>query len=83
METKPSRITACAFLRCKQDTYEPPLVEGEEPQSSVPRVYWCGKTLGPFGPDGELVDVASCQAERECFSGTIAGGGIPMDDPQV
>ena len=29
--------------------------------------YWCGKTMGITGPDGELVMPEDCQDHRKCF----------------
>lgn len=63
-----NRINACVYLRCKQDTYST-----EEPtlDSYVPKVWWCGKTLGPSGPDDELADLITCQPGRACCSESI------------
>ncbi|HWP30496.1 MAG TPA: hypothetical protein VNK96_02040 [Fimbriimonadales bacterium] len=76
METKSTKDTktealkksACAFLRCKQDFVH---AEFSERESASPRIYWCGKTLSNFGPDGEIAEIEICQPGRECFSETI------------
>lgn len=66
---KPSRITACAFLRCKNDAYEHPFAQ--ETDSMTPRIYWCGKTFKAFGPDDGEVGIAECQPGRECHSESV------------
>jgi hypothetical protein len=50
----------------------------EEPSvdSMVPRIWWCGKTLGSFGPDGEVASLEDCQAGRGCFSEQIEGNSL-------
>jgi hypothetical protein len=62
------RITACAYLRCKNDSYSSPLTDDPNYESPVPRVYWCGKTLKAYGPDDELVGLEACQNGRSCHS---------------
>jgi hypothetical protein len=63
--SKPLRITACAYLRCKKDFYIPPTEEPEE-ETLTPQDYWCGQTLSPFGPDEEIADLKTCQPGRAC-----------------
>jgi len=67
-DPKAMRNTACAFLRCKQDFVH---AEFSEKESASPSIHWCGKTLSNFGPDGEIVELETCQPGRECFSETI------------
>lgn len=63
-----NRETACVFLRCKQDAYV-----GDDPDrvSEVPRVWWCGKTLGSFGPDEDGCGIEECQPGRSCYSDQV------------
>ncbi|MCH8273784.1 MAG: hypothetical protein IH851_03255 [Armatimonadetes bacterium] len=74
-----ARITACAFLRCKNDFYDEPFAEGDSHESSVPRIYWCGKTLGQFGPDEEPAEMETCQPGRDCHCDTIEGNALPLE----
>jgi hypothetical protein len=74
-EAAPTRATACAFLRTKHDFYA--VHEG-----SLEKIYWCGKTLGQFGPDGEIAELETCQRERSCWCDTIAGNALPLISPE-
>jgi len=73
---EPTRATACAFLRTKHDYYA--IHEG-----SRPPIWWCGRTLGSFGPDDEIADLESCQPGRTCHCETIAGNALPMDPQEA
>lgn len=65
------RVTSCAYLRCKNDSYQNPFAEDAVEESAMPRVYWCGKTLKAFGPDDGEVQLPVCQPGRTCFQDSI------------
>lgn len=67
------RVTACAFLRCKNDTYDDPFSEDAAWESVMPRAWWCGKTFKDVGPDGEEVEILACQPGRSCHCTSVAG----------
>ena len=68
MSTSTPRVSPfCARLRTKKYylSDNPALDEDELLDASCDA--WCAKTMHRFGPDGERVDPADCQAERKCF----------------
>lgn len=71
-----TRATACAFLRTKNDYYA-------IHESTMQPIWWCGRTLGAFGPDGEISDLEMCQPGRECFCDTIAGNALPIEPQEA
>jgi hypothetical protein len=60
------QLTSCAFLRTKNDFVTYPEKDDND-ESMTPKVYWCGKTLSEFGPDGEQTGLSECQQERTCY----------------
>lgn len=70
----------CAFLRCKDDFYQQePTPDQEKFVLRMPKVYWCGKTLGEFGPDQNCASDDSCIQSRSCFSNVITGNALPLE----
>lgn len=70
----------CAFLRCKDDFYQQEPMRGQEKfVLRMPKVYWCGKTLGEFGPDQECASADMCNSARTCFSSVITGNALPLE----
>ncbi len=69
---EPTRPTACAFLRTKNDYYA-------AHEGSLLPIWWCGRTLGSFGPDGDIAEVEICQSERGCYCDTITGNALPLE----
>lgn len=54
----------CRHLRSKEMYYQPYAAPEDEFSSGV---YWCGKTLENYGPDGEPCSRGQCRAQRACF----------------
>lgn len=77
------RVSACAFLRCKQDTYDDPFSEDTAWESAMPRAWWCGKTFKDIGPDGEEAEVLSCQEGRTCFCSSVTQWKPNLVEPEA
>ena len=61
-----STAAPCRHLRSKEMFYQP-YGAPDDPFSSG--VYWCGKTLENYGPDGEPCSREQCCGQRTCFLG--------------
>ncbi len=60
-------LEPCPRLRCREMLYE---VERDTPASDP---CWCVMTQTCIGPDGQLVDRATCVAGRSCFNQSASG----------
>ena len=54
----------CKHILSKEMFYDVPRVE--TPDYSA-RIYWCGHTQLPLGPDNKVCDMSNCQPGRGCF----------------